>query len=261
MVEPLPAYSFDRHGLITQRNGNGGDTAHNEGLYVILTKALFLKGHTTRGLWHQVTKRFKNKVRPKLEVYPGQWRRHPDRSPDWDEVDVRDFARWNDLNVFSREQWLMIRLALGMMDMTVAAEAMDDWASKKLNTAVMIATILNPWGLTLLLLGRWMPNKDILGPQHWAILNRVDGKRKWLQPALDIWLYMAMKVTDEKGDASDAVMGLVYIQVCDMYGHSHWSRKAKNKLTSKYKSLWQEYFGHDNGVPFHIYASPILDSL
>lgn len=98
----------DHHGLITYKDGNGGDTLQMIAFYYFVSKLM-------------------NKPKPirfildlkKLTVSKGIYIRHPDRSKDWDQPGVRDFARWNDPTVLSRDQLLPLCICIGIYGMSI----------------------------------------------------------------------------------------------------------------------------------------------
>jgi len=108
----------DKHGLIVQTNNNGGDTANRTGLFRF-AQAL-LNFETKTSFMYEISL---------LEIEPGIYIRHPDRSFDWEHPDVRDFAQWNNPDVFSRDQWVNMCIALGAWGLKIHLK--DLWKAHK----------------------------------------------------------------------------------------------------------------------------------
>jgi hypothetical protein len=95
----------DSFGLITQANGDGGDTAQREGMINVLCYLLYKSELITSEYWHYIKIRSGDvfrKLGPSFEGY----RRHPDK------------RKWySNPNNFSRDQSVALCLAFGFVDL------------------------------------------------------------------------------------------------------------------------------------------------
>lgn len=103
----------DKFGLVTylRKNGfrDGGDTCQMTAFYYY---GILLYGKPD-------LIRFTIDL-AKLTVRPGIFVRHPNRPVRWNEPGMRDFARWNDPKVLSRDQLLPLCIAMGAHGMSIA---------------------------------------------------------------------------------------------------------------------------------------------
>jgi hypothetical protein len=115
----------DEHGLIVHWNKHGqkdgGDTLNRvgiEGSINAMTTELYGRCGSAE---QETIRQDRNRLAIRLNtlmIAPGTWIRHPERSPDWDLPEVRDFAKWNDPSVCSRDQVLPAIISAGWHGMT-----------------------------------------------------------------------------------------------------------------------------------------------
>jgi hypothetical protein len=245
-IKQIPDEFFDEYGLITERDGNGGDSANRMGLWMFLTYFLASKYRANDiDLLEAVGERFRLGVKH-LEPYPYVFIRHPGTAKDCGDPESRDFACWNMHNVFSRDQWLMLMTGFAYAGMNEKFERVFHQTVKRHGT---------------------LPNGDILGPQHWAHLIRlrhVTGKYTRYDWAIrifgDLWNGFGNTFAFFKPDASDTLVGFTMLLTAYLKQPT-WISKLNLKMVKwfgNYLKLWKEYFDHDNGVPFHLYAEPLL---
>jgi hypothetical protein len=108
-------------------------------------------------------------------------------------------------------------------------------------------------------------NGDLLGPTHWATINRAAYKAsKWYLVA-DFFLVLSTLNQWRKKDASDSINGLMQLLICYLVLPTALSKLAwwlACRLIN-YEKLFNEYFDNpkDRGAPFHIFCKPIFDSM
>jgi hypothetical protein len=233
----IPDKFWDKHGLITEANGNGGDSANRMGLWYWL-KYMDQNNHPGDGMVFGM-------ALEKLEPHPFVFVRHPDHAPDAGRPGIRDFAWWNDWNVFSRDQWLPLVTAIGLTD--------HDKFSRIFNTTLKRHGTLS--------------NGDILGPGHWVHLSRIlsINARPSLWKRLghlagDLYSTFGYIIGCIKRDPSDSLVGFMMLLTAATI-HPTWISKLNLQIVKffgDYPKMWKEYFGHDNAPPFHELAQPLF---
>jgi hypothetical protein len=103
-INDVLAYE-DKFGLITQKNGDGGDTCQREGMFIFFIELLFINLLISKTMYFKMKKRFLTAVLPQLEVGNGIYRRHPD-STKW----------YSNPNNLSRDQQVSLVFSLGIFD-------------------------------------------------------------------------------------------------------------------------------------------------
>lgn len=232
----------DKFGLILTAAKDGGDAAARTGFWGLTSFVLFKIGAIGLDDWLQIRADF-NKASAHLEPYPGIFIRHPERSKNWEKEGARDFARWNDWLVFSRDNFMQY-----MGGLLVA----DDGHRK----GRAIEATERHHGL--------LQNGDIMGPSHWGVFLRARNygpSLKWLY-LCDLFLLGGVIIQSIKKDASDSVNGLSMLMIAKHFNPTFLSNAALwwAKHLDNYEKYFIEYFGNpkDPGAPFHEYCKPIF---
>ncbi|MHA2064109.1 MAG: hypothetical protein ACXABY_06985 [Candidatus Thorarchaeota archaeon] len=238
---------FDRHGLITEQDGNGGDSANRMGLWVWLfwmQQKTFANDEPTK-LFADVKAEFIHAVSI-LEPHPFVFIRHPDSAADANDKDSRDFAKWNDWNNFSRDQWLPLVTGIGLTD------------GDKFRR--IISTTLKRHGT--------LSNGDVLGPSHWAHIYRLARRQQRISLGKKLYLYFADSfgflgffLGSFKRGTSDTLVGFMLLLTAYKIHPTLVSKFTLwfVKWFGRYPKKWEIYFGHPNGAQLHHLAKPLFD--
>lgn len=239
----IPAKYFDQFGLIVTANKDGGDCAARMGLWMMMTFLLFKLKKITSHQYLGVHWKFVAAVNGHLEKPRGLFIRHPSRSPTWRDPEARDFARWNDWMVFSRDQ--RIGLSAGLYYTGMVRSLKDSLYGLKKRHGID-------------------QNGDLSGPSHWGFFNRLGFAGIFANHLgfCDFTLFIGTVIQWWRKDASDAINGSIMLIVCNNIKPTFWSKASLwfAKTFDNYQKYYDEYFGNpkDPGAPFHIYCKPVL---
>lgn len=219
----------DKHGLIVQANGDGGDCCSRTGLFWY---AIFI----FRGGARPDRDEFMADFRQLRVSIPGNLRRHPDQGPNCGKPGARDFSCWNNPRVFSRDQLIPILIALGAWDRKVEL------------TEILKAHLKRFF---------FCQNGDLTGPQHFGVWIRAF-ENKFFKPILyvtDLFLVLGalidlVKFKFNPGDTSDVIIGALQIIQGKRVLPTFLTHLAAWILNFRgVQDAWNIYFHHKTGAP------------
>lgn len=216
---------IDLCGVITQRNGDPGDTASRIGIYHYLRQLQEPENAT------YLSESFE-KMLIEIEIEPGTYIRHPHMKQFEEETYVYD------PNEFSRDQTMPIIVALG------------EYPEQKQRLKDLIKQQKKRFLFKF-------QNKDFFGPLELSAYIRAT-KNKWLTPLLllsDIGLLVNAIIRDVKRDfdqnntSDDVVLSLLMIQAYNTHPTPlSWLARQLYRMSSPMHAL-ESYFSYSSSAP------------
>lgn len=235
-LEVIKRENTDHLGLIVQKDGDRGDTAHKTGIaYYLYLKNLSLVDHNGDNL----IVGFK-KALDQIEVAPGVWVRHPIPAQEY-VANPADFSRDQEINLII---------------------AMGEYPEERERLKRMIG---RRWSR----FGRYQ-NKDIMGPQHLsADLRSLNNKLTYpilfltdVGLVFDAVVAIARRMKD-KNDVDVIINDTMMLDQARRRMPTPWSWLARQimKLTN-IQSAWDTYFHpSSNAPPLNVFARVFIDRL
>lgn len=233
---------FDKNGqVVNRRRGflDGGDSGQRTGMYYY---GRHLLNDRTAGALSDFQTALAS-----VEIQPGVYVRNLERAPRWNEWGTRDFARWNDPAVFSRDQQISLVIAMG-------AFGMKSRLKRLLKKQLSRFSLCQNW--------------DLFGPHHWGAYVRSFNNRL-LYPVLlvsDCFLLLGILIDKYKQlrgskDISDVLNGtMILVQAVTIMPTpiSSLCKKIVDKEQLK-KSLETYFIDEPGDVPLHTQWIPVVE--